>query len=153
MSELVKLRKRLSEMEVQYYMLQLLEAIRYLHSRGVIHRQARMEGHHPFIHPAYSLINRSHMSFVCLYANRDLKLGNLFLDRHMHIKVGDLGLAAKVSSAMERKKTLCGTPNYIAPEILEGTKGHSFQVSFFYPHHHHNRSEKSNCIAGGSLAL
>ena len=62
---------------------------------------------------------------------RDLKLGNVFLDRHMRIKVGDLGLAASVSSSTERKRTMCGTPNYIAPEILESTTGHSFQVSIW----------------------
>jgi serine/threonine protein kinase len=59
---------------------------------------------------------------------RDLKLGNLFLDLRMRVKVGDLGLATRVSSADERKTTVCGTPNYIAPEILESGVGHSFQV-------------------------
>ncbi|KAG8843658.1 Cell cycle serine/threonine-protein kinase cdc5/MSD2, partial [Tulasnella sp. 330] len=61
--------------------------------------------------------------------HRDLKLGNLFLDRNMNIKVGDFGLAALIETPGERKKTICGTPNYIAPEVLFDTaNGHSFEV-------------------------
>ncbi|XP_015732321.1 serine/threonine-protein kinase PLK1 [Coturnix japonica] len=59
--------------------------------------------------------------------HRDLKLGNLFLSDDMEVKIGDFGLATKVEYDGERKKTLCGTPNYIAPEVL-GKKGHSFEV-------------------------
>ena len=32
--------------------------------------------------------------------------------------MGDFGLATKVDYDGERKRTLCGTPNYIAPEVL-----------------------------------
>ena len=63
--------------------------------------------------------------------HRDLKLGNLFINNDMRVKVGDFGLATKLTRPDERKKTICGTPNYIAPEILEGKNGHSFEVDIW----------------------
>jgi len=59
--------------------------------------------------------------------HRDLKLGNVFLNDDLEIKIGDFGLATRVDFDGEKKKTLCGTPNYIAPEVL-GKKGHSYEV-------------------------
>jgi len=59
--------------------------------------------------------------------HRDLKLGNLFLSDEMDVKIGDLGLATRVDYDGERKRTLCGTPNYIAPEVI-CKKGHSYEV-------------------------
>ena len=60
--------------------------------------------------------------------HRDLKLGNLFLSDKMEIKMGDFGLATKLEFDNEKKRTVCGTPNYIAPEILEAKAGHSYEV-------------------------
>ena len=50
--------------------------------------------------------------------HRDLKIGNIFLSHNMQLKLGDFGLSAKLEFAEERKRTVAGTPNYIAPEIL-----------------------------------
>ena len=62
--------------------------------------------------------------------HRDLKMGNIFLDSHMDVKIGDFGLAAVVLDEKDRRQTLCGTPNYIAPEILNksGGNGHDNKV-------------------------
>ncbi|ETN36883.1 uncharacterized protein HMPREF1541_07870 [Cyphellophora europaea CBS 101466] len=62
--------------------------------------------------------------------HRDLKMGNIFLDERMNIKIGDFGLAAVMADDQDRRTTLCGTPNYIAPEILSksGTRGHDNKV-------------------------
>ena len=49
----------------------------------------------------------------------------------LEIKIGDFGLATKIEFEGERKKTVCGTPNYIAPEILEGKQGHSYEVDIW----------------------
>jgi len=46
----------------------------------------------------------------------------------MEVKIGDFGLATKLEFEGDRKRTICGTPNYIAPEILEGKTGHSYEV-------------------------
>jgi serine/threonine protein kinase len=62
--------------------------------------------------------------------HRDLKMGNIFLDERMNIKIGDFGLAAVMADEHDRRTTLCGTPNYIAPEILSksSTRGHDNKV-------------------------
>ena len=86
LNDLLKRRKTLHELEVAYYMRQVVEALRYLHSQNIMHR--------------------------------DLKLGNLLLNK-MQIKVGDFGLACQLKHFCERRKTVCGTTNYIAPEVVE----------------------------------
>ncbi|PBC32591.1 Serine/threonine-protein kinase polo [Apis cerana cerana] len=62
--------------------------------------------------------------------HRDLKLGNLFLSDDLQVKIGDFGLATRLEHEGERKKTVCGTPNYIAPEILTKA-GHSYEVDIW----------------------
>ena len=70
--DMVRKRKRLTELESQFYMKQLVEGMVYMHKKNVIHR--------------------------------DLKLGNIFLDRHMNLKIADFGLAAQILYEGERKK-------------------------------------------------
>ncbi len=99
LNELIKRRKRLTDLETQFYSRQIIYSLKYIHERNIIHR--------------------------------DLKLGNLFLDNNLSVKLGDFGLAAKIKYPQQRRKTICGTPNYIAPEILEKKNGHSFEVDIW----------------------
>jgi serine/threonine protein kinase len=55
---------------------------------------------------------------------RDLKTENLLLDRQGYLKVADFGFAKKLGEeAGARTWTLCGTPEHLAPEIIQN-KGH-----------------------------
>ncbi|XP_057815449.1 CBL-interacting protein kinase 23 isoform X3 [Cryptomeria japonica] len=79
---------RLREDEARKYFQQLINAVDYCHSRGVSHR--------------------------------DLKPENLLLDSYGNLKVSDFGLSALPQQVREDGllHTTCGTPNYVAPEII-----------------------------------
>ena len=98
LSHLIDKRKKLKEIEVQYYITQLIQALIHLHDRNIVHR--------------------------------DLKLGNIFLTGKMELKLGDFGLAKKLSFPDEKISERVGTPAYMAPEILENM-GYSLEVDIW----------------------
>ncbi|KAJ6425087.1 hypothetical protein OIU84_025785 [Salix udensis] len=79
---------RMREDEARRYFQQLINVVDYCHSRGVFHR--------------------------------DLKPENLLLDAYGNLKVSDFGLSALSQQVRDDGllHTTCGTPNYVAPEVL-----------------------------------
>eukprot|EP00826_Nyctotherus_ovalis_P012527 TRINITY_DN13320_c0_g1_i1.p1 TRINITY_DN13320_c0_g1~~TRINITY_DN13320_c0_g1_i1.p1 ORF type:complete len:393 (+),score=58.79 TRINITY_DN13320_c0_g1_i1:206-1384(+) len=50
-------------------------------------------------------------------AHRDLKLENILLDENRNVKIIDFGFSV-VANSVSRLKAFCGTPSYMAPEII-----------------------------------
>lgn len=83
--KILKQHKRLPEDVVRFYAAQIALAVGYLHGKGIMHR--------------------------------DLKLENILVDEKGYLKIIDYGLA-KVLTQNQVAKTFCGTPEYLAPEMV-----------------------------------
>lgn len=89
----IQRRMKLPERDVKVYFTQLVDAIQYMHTRNIVHR--------------------------------DLKPENVLLQpqpRFAVVKITDFGLARFVQSEVFMS-TICGTPNYLAPEVFKGEYG------------------------------
>merc|ERR1712185_11663 len=60
-------------------------------------------------------------------AHRDLKPENLLFDADGYLKLVDFGFAKIIN---DRTWTLCGTPDYLAPEIIQN-KGHNVSADWW----------------------
>ncbi|KAG0461255.1 hypothetical protein HPP92_021552 [Vanilla planifolia] len=60
-------------------------------------------------------VDYCHNKGVC---HRDLKPENLLLDSQGNLKISDFGLSALRGEGVNLLRTTCGTPNYVAPEVL-----------------------------------
>jgi len=59
---------------------------------------------------------------------RDLKPENILLDKDGHVRLTDFGFAKQLTEG--RTFTMCGTPEYLAPEVVAG-KGHNAAVDWW----------------------
>lgn len=95
--------KRLSEDTARYIMQQLLDAIMYLHDNKIAHR--------------------------------DLKPENILMkDKNSwEIKITDFGLSRLLECDQDMLTTMCGTPLFLAPEVLTSKKrgGYGFEVDYW----------------------
>ena len=96
----VKKRRKLTEKTAKFLFWQIIQGIKYMHSRGVVHR--------------------------------DIKLENILIDLNNNVKICDFGIGKVQNNISPSSSWIlheqCGTPMYIAPEILLCTKEKGYEA-------------------------
>jgi len=115
----------MTEGHVAYMMSQILSAVKYLHERGIVHRDMKPEN--------ILFVDRSSSSAIKLIDYGLADFHSKIVDTAREVKVEKTGLTGKIARMLptvggrhlipwhERKKVMvrAGTPHYMAPEMIE----------------------------------
>lgn len=97
-------RKQFSLRQAKFYAAEVLLALEYFHANGIIYRSV----------PSFELYEQFTDTYIC----SDLKLDNILLTLDGHVKVADYGLCKEEMWYGQTTSTFCGTPEFMAPEVL-----------------------------------
>lgn len=116
---LLRDRGHFDEDMTRFYVGCVCVAFEYLHSRSIIYRDLK---------PENMLLDRKFN--VCLPISfTDFALAT-FSPEHGYVKLTDFGFAKKLMPAGRKTWTFCGTPEYVAPEIILN-KGHDYAADYW----------------------
>ncbi|CAG8492256.1 16422_t:CDS:2 [Dentiscutata erythropus] len=94
--DFISKKKKLTEYETRIIFRQLFEAMKYLHDHRIVHRDLKPEN--------------------ILMSNKE----------KLEVKITDFGLSKLLGPEYSLMKTMCGTPLYIAPEVLDRSPRRSY---------------------------
>lgn len=121
---IAKLYVALQDSKYIYFVLELLqggELFTHLRNRGKLSEQSARFYAASVVY-VFSTLHAKKIAY------RDLKPENLVMDSNGYIKLVDFGLAKQLLSG--KTWTLCGTPDYLAPEIILN-EGHDLAVDYW----------------------
>lgn len=101
LEHVVKARRAMPEAHVKHVMRQVLSALEYCHAMGQIHRDVKAEN-------------------VLLSHALDSDSADSVNLSQVHVKLADFGLSEELELASGRLQQICGTPQYLSPELVSG---------------------------------
>ncbi|CAO1391430.1 unnamed protein product [Diamesa tonsa] len=102
---------RFTEKRARFYGAEIVSGLKFLHRKGIVYRLVLI---------IILILIQTHFKNSLLMFCSDLKLDNVLLDYDGHVRIADFGMCKLEIYLDKTADSFCGTPDYMAPEIIKG---------------------------------